>query len=253
MSAAHILEGREAKDRFVTLSSAWSELFDRLLLLLTILSLLISCVLISPKKELWVDEGYALQVITDRSTPHLLRALANGVDGGMPLYYLIAHGWSLLFGSTLLCLRLLTSLLICVGVLVLWNGMRRFYSAAAVAVGIPLTLLTSELLLSQNAEIRFYGLFFACAALVIVLHSRLSEGQASPKLIIGAVLANVALLLSHLFGVLYSGVGIAALVFSDYRKGHLRWRLYAALLSSWLCAVAVAEADPENQRHRTTT
>jgi len=165
-----------------------------------------------------VDEGYTLQVITDNSTSHLLHALANGADGGLPLYYLLAHGWHLLFGAKLLPLRLLSSLLVGIGILVLWSGLRRYYSSSEVAIGIPLTLLTSTVLLVQNSELRFYGLFFACAAGAMVLHSRLGEGASKPKLIVAAVLANACLMLSHVFGALYSGASIVALAASDHQR-----------------------------------
>ncbi len=130
-------------------------------------------------------------------------------------------------------LRLLTSLLIVGGMLILWQELRRCYSPLAVALGISLTLLVSPLLLKQNAELRFYGLFFLCAALVFALGNRLSQGQHGQKLLIYALVAHAALLLSHLFGVFYSGASILALIFTDYRRRNVRWGLYATLLSSW--------------------
>jgi len=164
----------------------------------------------------------------------MLRALSKGVDGGMPLYYLLAHGWLRTFGYTLLSLRLCSSVLIGFGVLAIWRYLRRTHSSAAVAIGLSATFLGSSLLLNQNAEVRFYGLFFLCASLVMVLHSRLCEGAESRLLVLGGVLANAALLFSHVFGVLYSAAGIAALALWDYRRRQARPRLYLTLLSSWL-------------------
>src|SRR5664280_1828122 len=74
---------------------AWNWVLDWILPLLTVLVLLASCVLGSAKKEIWIDEAYTLQVITDPSLPHMMHALANAVDGGMPLYYIWrTHGES---------------------------------------------------------------------------------------------------------------------------------------------------------------
>lgn len=213
----------------------WNWCLDWLLPLPTVAVLLISCLIISPKKELWVDEGYSLRLVADPSAVHMFRALTNGVDGAMPLYYLIAHSWALVFGFSLLSLRALSSIFICSGVLVLWYGMRRFYSAPAVALGILSATLTSRLLLFQNVELRFYGLYFACAALVIVLQSAIATASApSRRLVAGAILANAALVMSHLFGALYSGAALLALLLFDYRSQGLRWRLYLKLASSWL-------------------
>src|ERR1039457_4674613 len=72
---------------------AWGWILDWILPLLAVAVLLASCVLGSAKKEIWIDEAYTLQVITDPSSPHMMHALANAVDGGMPLYYILAHAW----------------------------------------------------------------------------------------------------------------------------------------------------------------
>lgn len=71
----------------------WIWVLDYMLPLVTVAVLLASCILGSRQKEIWVDEVFTLQVITDRSLPHMMHALANAVDGGMPLYYLLAYGW----------------------------------------------------------------------------------------------------------------------------------------------------------------
>ncbi len=217
----------------------WDRILDWILPLLTVAVLLTSCVLGSAKKELWIDEVFTLQLITDRSLVHMMHGLANAVDGGMPLYYLLAHGWGLVFGTSLVSLRVLSSLCVCAGVLLLWNTLRRVYSAAAVSLAILATTVTSTTLLHQNVEARYYGLYFACAALVFVLHIRLTATPAPARsLVIGAILAHGALVMSHPFGVLYSGAAIAGLAFSDYRSSKLRWGLYAALAVSWLLLLA---------------
>src|ERR1035441_7911671 len=101
---------------------AWNWVLDWILPLLTVLVLLASCVLGSAKKEIWIDEAYTLQVITDPSLPHMMHALANAVDGGMPLYYILAHAWGVAFGTSLSTLRLLSSIFVCAGVLLLWSS-----------------------------------------------------------------------------------------------------------------------------------
>jgi len=215
-------------------SQGWTRL-DRILRAVTVLVLLVSCLLGSAQKDIWLDEGFTLQLLTDRSLPHMMHALANAADGGMPLYYLLAYAWGSIFGTALLSLRLFSSLFVCAGVLLLWSTLRKCYSVLAVALSIAATTITSGLLLHQNAEARYYGFFFACAALVFAMHFHLTqEPQPSRKLIACAIAAHVALLMSHPFGMLYSAMAIAALVFSDHRWGKLRWRVYVALAASWL-------------------
>ena len=213
---------------------AWNWILDWILPLLTVLVLLAACVLGAAKKEIWIDEVFTLQVITDRSLPHMMHGLANAVDGGMPLYYLLAHGWGVVFGTGLLTLRLLSSIFVCAGVLLLWSSLRRAYSALAVSLAMVATTVTSATLLHQNVEARYYGFYFACAALVFAVHFRLTAQPLTRRLLIAAVLAHGALVMSHPFGVLYSGTAIAGLALTDYRSTRLRWSLYAALAASWL-------------------
>jgi hypothetical protein len=216
----------------------WDRILDWVLPALTVMVLLASCVLGSAKKEIWIDEAFTLQLITDHSVAHMMKGLANAVDGGMPLYYPLAHGWGTLFGTSLLALRVFSSLCVCAGVLILWNSLRRVFSAAAVSVAILATTVTSATLLHQNVEARFYGLYFACAALVFAVHLRLATPSPTRRLVLAAMLAQGALVMSHPFGVFYSGAAIAALAFADYRSHRLRWRLYAALFGSWLLLLA---------------
>ena len=158
---------------------------------------------------MFLDEGFTVQLLDDRNLGHMMHALAHAADGGMPLYYLVAYGWGCIFGVSLTSLRFFSSLMICAGVVLLWTTLRKIYSLAAVSLGVTATTVTSALLLTQNAEARYYGFYFACAALVFALHFRLSQSaQPGWKLVVGAVGAHVALVLSHPFGLLYSGVAI---------------------------------------------
>ena len=216
----------------------WEWLFDRVLPLLIVAVLLTACILGSAKKEIWLDEVFTLRVITDRSLPHMMHALANGVDGGMPLYYLLAYGWATLFGTGLLALRLFSMVFVCTGVLLVWHTLRKAYSLPAVALAVAATTVTSAALLHQNVEARFYGFYFACAALVFACYLPLATKPITRRLVVGAVLASGALVMSHPFGVLYSAMAILALAVADYRSGSFRWKLYLALMSSWLLLLA---------------
>jgi hypothetical protein len=205
-----------------------------LLPLLAIFTLLACVIIISPKKELWVDEAYSLRVLTDPSLRHMLNALANGVDGGLPLYYVLAHAWAKLFGTSLMSLRLFSSLLMCVGVLALWVALRRAYSLVAVSLAIFAGVANCEIVLRQEIDVRFYGLYFACSALVVLAVESQANEAFSLRAVFLAIGAHAALLLSHPLGILYSAASIFGLVLSDWRHAKLRWPIYGALLSSWL-------------------
>ncbi len=223
----------------LTVTSAGSERrspwLDRIAQTVVVCVLLLSCFLGSAQKDIWLDEAFTLQLLTDHSLTHMMHGLANAADGGMPLYYLLAFAWGKLCGTTLLSLRLLSSLFVCAGVVLLWNTLRKVFSFAAVALSIATTTITSALLLHQNVEARYYGFFFACAALVFLMQYGLSQvNQPSRRTITGTIVAHAALLMSHPFGLLYSLAAICALAFVDHRRGRSRWRLYLAIASSWL-------------------
>ena len=225
-------EYRQSRDNIGSL------VFDLVLPLAAVACLVTSCFLVSPKKELWVDEGYSLRVLTDKSLFHAMYALTRGVDGGMPLYYVVAYLWAKVFGSSLLVLRLFSCIGICAGVLVLWKTMRGIYSGVSVALGVLAAVVTSALVLTQTVEIRYYGLYFASAATVLAVHRRLVQRTPGTGLVLFAVVAHGALVMSHPLGVLYSGVAILALLVSDSRNRTLRLGLYARLCASWLTILA---------------
>jgi uncharacterized membrane protein len=211
---------------------------DRIAPLSAVCVLIASCLLSSSRKDMWLDEGFTLELLGDRSFSHMMRALVHAADGGMPLYYIVAYGWGRVFGLSLLSLRLLSSLFICAGVLLLWSTLRKYFSLTAVSLAMTATVTTSALVLTHNAQARYYGLYFATAALVFALHALLAQTpHPGGKLLSGAILAHVALIMSHPFGLLYSVASICALLVSDYRWGKVRAGLYAMLASSWLILV----------------
>ena len=62
-------------------------------LLLLSISLLTTCINMSAIKPFWYDELLTYHLVTDKSLFHMLDALADGVDGGFPLYYIIVWLW----------------------------------------------------------------------------------------------------------------------------------------------------------------
>lgn len=213
-------------------------IYDLVLLALAFASLLSACVITSRKKLFWTDEVFSWKLITDNSTIHMLAALNNAADGGMPPYYLLARGWSYIFGSDPLSLRLLSSAMICAALAALWCALRHWYNVRATAVGTLTAWCTSQLLLNQNAEARYYGLYLLSAAMVVWAYARAaSDSYVSPRLLAASFVANAVLVLSHIFGIIYSGLALVSLVAGDITARRLRWRLYAAYATPWLLLV----------------
>ena len=83
---------------------------EAVLLCCSLLSLVVSCILWSSRKQEWVDEIYTWTEVNDRSLWHLYSAIQHGADGGMPLFYTTAWAWAKIFGGGTLALRLYSCL-----------------------------------------------------------------------------------------------------------------------------------------------
>jgi hypothetical protein len=206
-----------------------------LLLCCSLLSLVASCILWSPHKQAWMDEIFTWKEVSDPSLWHLYYAIQHGADGGMPVFYTTAWLWAKAFGTGVLTLRLYSCLTMCAALVVTWRTLRRFYGMRATAFGVLAFWGTSGLLLNQNVEARFYGLFILTVAFSVDVYMRLVM-QTAPKLrlLILSFLSQVALVLTHVLGVIYGGLILLALIVTDAARHRFRPRVYLAHAAGWL-------------------
>jgi hypothetical protein len=206
-----------------------------LLLCCSVISLLTSCILWSAHKQAWMDEIFTWKEVSDRSLWHLYSAVQHGADGGQPLFYTTAWLWAKAFGNGVLTLRLYSSVAICGALLVTWTAIRRFYGVWATAFGVLAFWGTSFVLLEQNVEARFYGLYMLAVAFTVDLYTRfVTRPVPSRVLLVLAFLSQAALVLTHVLGLIYSGLILLALFLFDAAKGRLRWKLYLVYAAGWL-------------------
>jgi hypothetical protein len=206
-----------------------------LLLSCSLLSLLASCILWSPHKQAWMDEIFTWKEVSDPSLWHLYYAIQHGADGGMPVFYTTAWLWAKAFGTGVLTLRLYSCVTMCGALLVTWKTIRRFYSMWATAFGVLAFWGTSGLLLNQNVEARFYGLFILTVAISVDVYARLVM-QPAPKLrlLILSFLSQVALVWTHVLGIIYGGLILLALIVADAARRRFRPRVYLSYAAGWL-------------------
>jgi hypothetical protein len=206
-----------------------------LLLCCSVVSLLTSCILWTAHKQVWMDEIFTWREVSDRSLWHLYFAIQHGADGGQPLFYTTAWLWAKVFGAGVLSLRLYSSIAMCGSLLVTWLTMRRFYGLWATAFGVLVFWGSSGALLEQNVEARFYGLYMLMLALSFYLYARLvTTSSTSLGLLVAVFLAQIALVWTHVLGVIYSGLILAALILVDAAKERPRIRVYASFVAGWL-------------------
>lgn len=206
-----------------------------LLLSCSLLSLLTSCILWSSHKQAWMDEILTWKEVSDPSLWHLYYAIQHGADGGQPLFYTTAWLWARAFSTGVLALRLYSSVAICGALLITWRTVRHFYGMWATAFGVLFFWGTSGVLLDQNAEARFYGLYLLAVAVTVNLYTRLTARPAPTRmLLVLAFVSQAALVSTHILGLIYSGLILLALIISDAAKERLRFTLYLAYAAGWL-------------------
>jgi hypothetical protein len=207
-----------------------------LLLGSSVISLIVSCILWSSHKQAWMDENFTWKEVSDPSLPHLYHAIQHGADGGMPIFYATAWLWARCFGTGVLTLRLYSCVAMCGALIVTWRTIRRFYGVWATAFGVLTMWGTSALLLYQNAEARYYGLYILAVAIAVNIYARLvlDDGLPGNWLLISTLLCQASLVLIHVLGIIYSGLILLAIVMFDIGRHQRRMRLYVCHMAGWL-------------------
>src|SRR5262249_48595960 len=104
-----------------------------------------------------------------------------------------------------------------------WISLRTVYDIRSTAIGILTVFGTSALILDQNAEARMYGLFLVIASLLILQFQLNNRTEAHSRgLLASNACINGALVQTHLFGILYSGVFLIAQMGFDRSRGIVR-------------------------------
>jgi hypothetical protein len=200
-----------------------------------IVSLLASCVIWSSKKQQWVDEIYTRTEVSDPSLPHLFHALQRMGTGEMPLFYLTAWPWARVFGNGDLSLRLYSSVAMCAAMIVLWRTLRQCWPARSVAFGVLSVWCGSSVLLGQNAEARYYGLYLLVAALAVWAYLRVAQSEMPGKLSLFLLaVSQAALVMTHVLGLIFGALMLLALVLFDAGSRRFRPVVYLCHAGGWL-------------------
>jgi hypothetical protein len=237
-TSSHVIPSTEAGSNLDCPPGQKMAAGEVLLLCCSVVSLITSCILWSSRKQAWMDEIFTWKEVSDRSLWHLYSAIQHGADGGQPLFYTTVWLWAKAFGSGVLALRLYSSVAMCAALLVTWRTIRRYYGVWATAFGVLTIWGTSGTLLEQNAEARFYGLYILAVAVTINLYTRLvARPEPSRLLLILAFFSQAALVLTHVLGLIYSGLILLVLILSDTWKRQLRLKVYLSYAAGWLALV----------------
>lgn len=202
---------------------------------LGVLSLIASCILYSLHKQEWADEVFSRIELSDRSLPHLMRALVHLGGAGMPLFSLTAWPWAHLFGLSDLSLRLYSCAGVCGAFLVFFFALRRRFTARASFLGVAFALFACSVVIDQNAEARGYGLYLLLCALAIAQLLRVMDTpQPSTRDLLLLALTQAGMVLGHVLALIFCGLLLLALVAADLIARRLRWRVYLSFCAGWL-------------------
>lgn len=198
-----------------------------------VVSFVVACIRTSRVKPYWADEIFSWVLATQESPARMLQAIIAGTDTTPPLYHLLAWGWMRLGGGEH-WLRVFTSLALGGAVAWLLLLLSRVWGTVAGVVGVTTTAAVSGLLLYQNAEARFYGLYPLVFVAALAAATRLAREERPSRgaLVLNAV-AQAALAYVHVFGPLYGAALFAALAWPELRARRPRWPVWASFAAGW--------------------
>jgi mannosyltransferase len=175
---------------------------NRVALFLIGLVVLAGCVLrfVAPP-DLWLDEAQSV-AIARLDLPDLFQALRE--DGAPPLYYLLLHGWTALFGESAVAVRALSGVLSLLALPLAWLLGSRLAGRRG-GVALVLLLASSPFAVRYGSETRMYSLVVVLVLLggLAVRWAVLTRGAVP---VAAVALTAAALLLTHYWSIYLLGM-----------------------------------------------
>lgn len=181
---------------------------------------------IASTSDLWLDEALSVH-IADLPLGDMLDALRR--DGHPPLYYLLLHGWTRVFGTGDEAVRSLSGVASLATLPLLWLAGRR-YGGRPTAVAAVVLLATSPFAIRYATEARMYALvMLLVVAGWLCLRAALDgdDGAARRVPLVGVAVSSGLLLLTHYWS-FYLLASTGVLLLWLWRRGR-RSALPAAL------------------------
>jgi mannosyltransferase len=167
------------------------------------------------RSDMWLDEALSVN-IARLPLSDLRQALKH--DGAPPLYYVLLHVWTGVFGTGDLAARSLSGLCMAVAVVVTWFAARRF-GGTRVAWLAAIVMLANPFAIRYATETRMYALEILLVAAGIVAFQRMLDSPTVGRAAVFGVL--VALSIYNQYWAFYLvGVVIVALVWMLWRDVH---------------------------------
>ncbi len=158
---------------------------------------------------LWLDEALSVTIARLPLLPSSGTSLYDGLrqDGAPPVYYLLLHGWTALFGTATAAVRVPSVLLTAVALLLVWRLGRRVAGGAG-GRGAVIALASLPWTMRYGSETRMYLLVVVLSLLgalaVLAVHR-----TGSRRTVGGLAVVTATLLLTHYWALfLFGAVGL---------------------------------------------
>ena len=193
------------------------------------------CLTYSHGRIMWSDEIFGWMLVNDPSFSHMLFAWRSGADGGGIVFYLLARAWIAVFGHTTLAFRMFSAAGVAIAAIFTFFTIRRFTRWSIALFSVALLWFTSDNVLWQILQARFYGLLLAEVAAAGYLFVCAS---ASPRptrtLLLLTFLCHTALAGTHPFGLVYSAATVCAMLLFDLLHRRRPLLPLAAVAGWWI-------------------
>ncbi|MDD1720574.1 MAG: glycosyltransferase family 39 protein [Euryarchaeota archaeon] len=189
--------GEDTRAPLVKLANLRITRYGLALLAITLLGLALRTYHLTAQ-SIWYDEAYSVWIAKLSVSQLVTEAAAN--DNHPPLYYLLLHYWSLLFGTSEGAVRFLSLVFGVLAIPMTYAVGRQLFNEEAGLVG-ALLLALSLLNIQLSQETRMYSLMVLLALVSMYFFLRFLQ-QRTPLITIGYVLSTVLLLYTHVYAVL---------------------------------------------------
>ena len=197
-----------------------------------------ACKLTSEKYPLWQDEILTRILLGSHNFGHMIRAVADGIDSSPPLYWCVMWFWTRLFGLSEFNLRLFSSLAVSAAFFALWTLCRRVAGFWPATLAVVVCFFLNAQIFLHATQCRNYPLFLALTAIVLLQIQRIGRKAQVAVWDILLLSGSVGMLvLTHLFGFLFSGILFLAIIVSDLAGRRFRPLCYLAIPAGWLAFV----------------
>ena len=192
-------------------------------------------------ESLWLDEAVSVEM-SGQSLTSIVDSTATG-DTNPPLYYMLLHVWTLVFGESEVAVRSLSACLGAISVVLVYKvGGLLFDRRVGVIAALLLAISPYAIYYSQEA--RHYSLLLLLTLLSYLLFVRLLRADRRSTIALAAyTLVNIMLCYTHICGVLVVGSQILYFLLFRGRYPKVRpplWASQAATLvafSPWVFVI----------------